>query len=415
MIRSCGQRSYLPNGDTLRPIALNLQVVNERDYMTRQNNALYKKIYQEILQAIQSEELRPGDSIGTESEIAARFDVSRITSKRALDELAKEGYIVRQPGRGNYVQDDLAEESTSKDVGLIAIIMPELSPSYGVRLLASLHEGLRQSGFDVLLGLSHGDQQCESEEIQRLRIRGAQGFIVFPVNGEYHNAQILRLHIDGMPLVLVDKPLSRIPVSAVWSENEQAGWNATRFLLDTGHCTVAFLSPPTANTETLEQRYAGYERALREAGITVEPDLILCDLHSEGMNEESARAEQRYQRVLRFFQRHPALSGVLAAEYRIGLVALKALRKLNMACPDSVSVITFDAPWLNDSVQELTHVRQDEWAMGQAAVRLLVQQMRDPSTRAELIAIPTSLIQGFSTSRIVPQVSSDREANIGKQ
>jgi len=376
--------------------------------MTRQNNALYKRIYQEILQAIQSDQLHPGDPLGSESEIAARFEVSRITSKRALDELAKEGYIVRQPGRGNYVQAALAEPSTPDDRGLIAVIMPELSPSYGVRLLASLHYGLRQAKFDVLLGLSHGDQQGESEEIERLKAQGAKGFIIFPVNGEYHNAQILRLHLDGVPLVLVDKPLSRIPVSAVWSENEQAAWTATRWLLEQGHRTVAFLSPPTAHTETLEQRYAGYERALREAGIPPKDDLIVCDLPSDRMDEDLARVEQRYQGVLRFFQNHPTVSGVLATEYRIGMDTLKALRTLGRSCPESISLITFDAPWLIDSVYELTHVRQDEWAMGQAAVRLLVRKMTDPSSQAEVIAIPTTLIEGFSTAPSQAPIASGR-------
>lgn len=385
-----------------------LQLVDERDYMTRQNNALYKRIYQEILQAIQSDQLHPGDALGSELEIATRFEVSRITSKRALDELAKAGYIVRQPGRGNYVQERPAIPRTPAKQGLIAIIMPELSPSYGVRLLASLHYGLRQAGFDVLLGLSHGDQEGESEEIQRLRAQGAQGFIIFPVNGEYHNAQILRLHLDRVPLVLVDKPLSRIPVSAVWSENEQAAWTATRWLLEQGHRTVAFLSPPTAHTETLEQRYAGYERALREAGIPAQDDLIVCDLPSDRMDEDLARVEQRYQGVLRFFQNHPAVSGVLATEYRIGMDTLKALRKLGRSCPESISLITFDAPWLIDSVYELTHVRQDEWAMGQAAVRLLVRKMTDPSSQAEVIAIPTTLVEGFSTAPSQAPIASGR-------
>ncbi len=370
----------------------------------QRDKTLYKKIYREILQAIESKSLGPGDALGSETEIAARFQVSRITSKRALDELAKDGYIVRQPGRGNYVKRATGDPSEPLE-GLVAIIMPGLSPSYGVRLLASLHYGLRKRGFDVLLGLSHGDQQGESEEIERLKARGAKGFIIFPVNGEYHNARILRLHLDGDPLVLVDKPLSRIPVSAVWSENEQAGWRATRLLLHQGHRTIAFLSPPTAHTETLEQRYAGYARALREMSVRLEPELVMCDLPSEQVDEDVGRVGRRYQGVLEFLRLHPDVNGVLAAEYRIGMDTLKALHELHRGCPDPVSLITFDGPWLVDSAYELTHVRQDEWAMGQAAVRLLCHQMSEPGCAVELIAIPTTMVEGFSTGKVpAPQV-----------
>ncbi len=372
-----------------------------RNFVVREKETLYEKIYQEILGTIQHGQVAPGDRLGSETEIAQRFGVSRITSKRALDQLAHDGYIVRRPGRGSYVREENAIAEEGEEAALVAVVMPELSPSYGVRLLASLHYGLRQAGFDMMLGLSHGSQAVESEEIDRFSRRSAAGFVIFPVNGEYHNAGILRLHLDGVPLVLVDKPLAKIRVSAVWSENEQAGFDATQFLLDGGHRRIAFLSPPMANTETLESRYAGYERAMREADITVDPKWVVDDLPSEHLEEDANAEQRRYDGIVEFLKTRPGISAVLAAEYRIGLDSLKALRALEVACPEGVSVVTFDGPWPIDASAQLTHMRQDEWTMGQTAVRLLVTQIANRNTEAEQIAIPVRLVEGVTTRPLI--------------
>ncbi len=371
--------------------------------MASHKEVLYEKIYHNILQAIQNGEIAPGERLGSEVEIATRFGVSCITSKRALNQLAHDGYIVRYPGRGSYVQQvprQPARDLAGAAPGLVAVIMPELSASYGVRLLASVQHALHKAGFDVVIGLSHGSQTVESEEIDRFSRLGVKGYVIFPVNGEFYNSEILRLHLDGMPLVLVDKPLSKIPVSAVWSQNEEAGYTATQYLIERGHRRIAFLSPTRANTETLESRYAGYARALNDAGLSLETELILDDLPSERFEDHFSPDDRGYESLLHFFENHADITAVLAAEYRIGLESLKVFRRLNIGCPEQISLMTFDGPWPLDVSMQLTHMRQDEWTMGQTAVQFLLNQISHGERDANLMAIPTVLVEGFSTRTI---------------
>lgn len=64
---------------------------------------LYYQIYVLIREKIYSGEYTNGSLIPTESELEKMFDVSRITVKRALDELAQEGLVTRQRGRGTTI------------------------------------------------------------------------------------------------------------------------------------------------------------------------------------------------------------------------------------------------------------------------------------------------------------------------
>ena len=64
---------------------------------------LYRQIKGLILQALENREWRPGEAIPSEIELAARFNVSQGTVRKAIDEMAAENLLVRRQGKGTYV------------------------------------------------------------------------------------------------------------------------------------------------------------------------------------------------------------------------------------------------------------------------------------------------------------------------
>jgi len=64
---------------------------------------LYHQISEAILHSIRKGQLKPGDTIPTEQELIKSYSVSRITVRRALQELEKGGYLIRKQGLGTYV------------------------------------------------------------------------------------------------------------------------------------------------------------------------------------------------------------------------------------------------------------------------------------------------------------------------
>ena len=88
-----------PDGD--QPQAAARRVVTDASSRV----PLYHQILIILRNQIFSGELRPGASLPGEQELAERFGVSRITAKRALNELADAGLVVRERGRGTRVSD----------------------------------------------------------------------------------------------------------------------------------------------------------------------------------------------------------------------------------------------------------------------------------------------------------------------
>lgn len=65
---------------------------------------LYRQIQRLIIRQIQRGELPPGSKV-SEQELVRRFEVSRITSRQALVELEREGWVIRAPGKGTFVAE----------------------------------------------------------------------------------------------------------------------------------------------------------------------------------------------------------------------------------------------------------------------------------------------------------------------
>ena len=66
---------------------------------------LYAQLCRMLRRFIEQEQLEPGDRFPAEETIAARFNVSRPTANRAGQELINQGWLVRERGRGKFVQN----------------------------------------------------------------------------------------------------------------------------------------------------------------------------------------------------------------------------------------------------------------------------------------------------------------------
>jgi GntR family transcriptional regulator len=59
----------------------------------------------------------PGARLPTEGELCSKFDVSRVTVRKALDELGDKGYLVRKPGKGTFVVEKKIQRTLSGVIG----------------------------------------------------------------------------------------------------------------------------------------------------------------------------------------------------------------------------------------------------------------------------------------------------------
>ena len=97
---------------------------------------LYHKVFGLLYQRISQGVHAPGSQIATEDDLAAEFQVSRATIRQAVGELAKQGILIRQQGRGTFVNKLPA--STPRLVGSLAELVRDTKKS-GVKSASLTH------------------------------------------------------------------------------------------------------------------------------------------------------------------------------------------------------------------------------------------------------------------------------------
>lgn len=93
----------------------------------------YHQVYVTLRTWVRDGTYRPGDQIPTEPELCRMFDVSRITVRKAIEDLAREGWLVRQQGNGTFVQLSSARPAASLDLDEARSQVADLAAATEVR------------------------------------------------------------------------------------------------------------------------------------------------------------------------------------------------------------------------------------------------------------------------------------------
>lgn len=325
------------------------------------NLPLYKQIIEHILNQIYDGFLRPGDRIPSERELSMEFHVSSITSKNALAELTDKGYIIRQKGRGSFVNNEeslllIADYANSlcrrssfqnKTIGLI---LPTMKTGIDQTLLNALEYELSQTDFSLSLTITRENQESEAVAIEKLRLQGASGIILFPAEHELYNESILRLTIEKYPFVLVDRYLKGIRSNYVGTDNYAITKTAVNHLILKGCRAIVFLSPDSSNTVS-EERLHGFRDSLLEHGFAWNnKNLCPIPLTITDPNEKESL-------ITSFLQKYPSIDGILCVNQEMATYVDSILsREDNWENYQVCSFDYFDNPHMSYIVQDISSI-----------------------------------------------------------
>lgn len=379
--------------------------------MTDVSEPLYLRIYNYLNEEIKDGKFSMGERLPSEKELADKFNVSRITSKKALEMLSQDGIIVRIPGKGSFVSGtiDLTEStvrttiSADETKSLIGVVIPDFSESYGMGLISGIEEQSAENNFFTITRRSRGDRVLEEKAIDDLIDIGVDGIIIMPVHGEYYSPKILRLILDRFPIVVIDRQLKGIQSTFIGSDNVNAAYKAIGYLFSIGHKNISFLSPPPTNTSAIEDRIKGIIKRYAENEIAVDRSLWIDDIMCTmpGNNDKQTVAAD-IEKIKQLIANNENITCIFAAEYNIALLAYEAVKALGKSVPQDISIMCFDSPGSFVGKYEFTHIRQKDEDMGREAVKLLKCQIKGESeSQYKQVFMDTDVIIGGSTAPVM--------------
>ena len=133
---------------------------------------LYYQIYLRYKHLIKTGQIAEGDRLPAESALENAIGVSRITAKRAMDELANDGLVMRERGRGTTVIHKGAPSSVSADISGLVSTLVAIGESTTVELLAFDYvEAPASVAQEMMI-----DEGTRVQRVERLRLKDDSPF-----------------------------------------------------------------------------------------------------------------------------------------------------------------------------------------------------------------------------------------------
>ncbi|WP_326595132.1 LacI family DNA-binding transcriptional regulator [Streptomyces sp. NBC_01803] len=331
----------------------------------------------------------------TMADVAQRAGVSVSTVSRALRGLSTVSPMARQRVEAavrelSFVVSRQAASLVTGKTGTVAVVTPALNTWFLGSALTGLSTALRRAGRDLLV-YTVTDMAERDAFFNRLPARrNADALLVISFN--LTPEESLRLDGHGVPVVYVSQHAR--DRASVYVDDVAGARRGTRHLLNLGHRRIAYVQTATgAFRFSSPARQIGYEQALTEAGIPVDPELIV-------RSSLGRRATGEAVGHLLGLPEPP--TAVFAEIDQIAMEVIWTLRGSRIAVPEQISVLGFDdhdqAEWM-----DLTTIAQSAEEIGRVAGELACELIDDPEAdRGRHIVLPTRLIPRGSTAPPAP-------------
>lgn len=325
-------------------------------------------------------------SLGTVSHVLNNTaNVRSPLRKRVMDAIEAAGYQPSQLARG------LRRDKTN----VIGMVIPDITNPFFPAVVRGAEDIAFSNGYRLILCNTDNDHSKELVHLNELRTYLPAGLIVIPSNFSDLTAQAESYRRAGTGVVCVDRLPRKWSGDSVTADNEEGALNATRYLLQMGHKTLAMIVGPLRLTNARE-RLSGFKQALKEAKI---------QLGSEYVQETTFDKQGGYSKTLLLLRLIPRPTAIFAGNDMIALGTLRAIREVGLRCPEDISVIGFDdLDFAEVTDPALSSVSQSGYQLGTTAAQILIDRLHGDKSAAKHVVLKTTL--SLRNSVTIPPAST---------
>lgn len=330
------------------------------------------------------------------ADIAAQAGVSEATVSRVLN--GKLGVAAATRESVLAALDVLGYERPVKlrrrSAGLVGLIIPELENPIFPAFAQVIAQGLTRQGYTPVLATQTPGGSTEDELTEMLVDRGVAGIIFVSglhadTTADMHRYE--RLRGQGVPFVLVGGFAAKVRAPFVSPDDRAAMRLAVTHLASLGHRRIGLALGPERFVP-VQRKIEGFVRTVHDQlGLTAEQAREFVQHSLFTLEGGQAAATELLERDC---------TAVVCASDMMALGAIRAARQRGLEVPGDISVIGFDdSPLIAFTDPPLTTIRQPVTAMGQAAVRALLEEIGGtPAPHSEFVFLPELVVRGSTAS-----------------
>jgi len=321
-----------------------------------------------------------------ERDLARRYDVARVTVRRALGLLVAEGLVRAEPGRGYRALPRANGLKPGSPVAYV-VSMPAGSDSWtstAQELATAMQRVLLEGGWRAV-AVSTKDRSTE-EVVGQLLDAGVWGVALDTDDRAVRRA----VHSSGIPCVCMDTLCRELPLDSILQDNHGGGRLAAEHLLDRGHRRIGWVGPVGASDHSLE-RFTGAQAGFLRRGLEFPRELVVSP------GDDPAEIERAAREVLSRSDRPTAL---IALWTGTALAVARAAKSLGLVIGRDLELVAWSTEqgYQTQLEREFGPGRAPPtvvWSteeMARIAVTRLAWRRREPNLAPLRVSVPTRLV-----------------------
>ncbi|AJY75861.1 hypothetical protein VN24_16480 [Paenibacillus beijingensis] len=249
---------------------------------------------------------------------------------------------------------------------LIGVLIPSMDNKFISDFVNTLEKELFKCNYTTLVCNTKRDDDIEMDFLRLLKDKYVDGVVMMASNPKPH--QIEFLEKMAIPAVFAGHTDSTKQFSSVNIDHCQAMYDATRYLLQNGHCKIAFFGGPDIYQQIVE-RLSGYKQALADYGIEYDESLFYY-AHDYDI-------ENGYESGMKLFQRKDRPTAVCCVSDMVAIGAIRAAEDNRLSVPEDISIMGFDDISIAKAYRPgITTIRQPIHELSVQAAQMLLSQIQ---------------------------------------
>lgn len=298
--------------------------------------------------------------------------------------------VLRAAQQLDYDPSMIARSLRSGRTRAIGLLVADIANPFYPKIVRGVEDVAFKNDYAVFVCDLNERLERESVYFRMFRNRWIDGVIFSGVEGVHQEERHIHNMIEnGVPVVAIDREIPGLFTDVIMIDNERSAFDATKHCIQLGHKRIGVITGP-AKIRVFDRRYQGYRRALIEAGMSVNPNLII---QGHQTTAGGAGAAERFLDLVK------PPTAIFATNDLMAVGALKALLDKQVKVPEEISVVGFDDIPLASLVSPaLTTVAQPTYEMGKEAMSLLIERIEGKQGLRTKILLEAGLVIRESTT-----------------
>lgn len=344
---------------------------------------LYEKIVREIERQIRNGAYPPGTTLATETDMMAKYDVSRSTVRRALSQLQQKGLITREAGRGTFVRKPAPESVYLAVYDSFSNLFD--SEKLFFRIWQALASRMSEADMEIH-AVSLDSRRPLSEALLANYAEGIRGVMLltyYPVT----RSDLVTAIDKGLPCVLLNRYVHAPGIHSVTLDDFGGARRAVHYLSDLGHEKIGFLTRKSSPGTTFQDRLKGYEHGMSEVGLS--PQMLIISEDPQVIQAELRRAKA------------DGVSAVITISGNLAVSVKREAEHMGLHVPRDLSIIGFgDTARVTSEYENVTHVDYRSDLIGQIGAETMLNLLNGSTGIPSRRIIPTRIVKGNTVTTI---------------